>query len=78
MKLFVSFSYLVTAAIILHLFYSKIGINLFSLFLLLFFFSLIFQLFGFNKLKPKKCLNMFKLNNYSGLLLFISILSIKI
>ena len=77
-KLFVSISYLITVLIIVFLFKNIIGFNILSLLLILFTSSLVYQLIKFNELKPKTCLSMFKLNNYSGLLLFLSILSINI
>jgi len=77
-KLFVSISYLITSFIILFLFKSYIGFNNFSLFLFLFVTSLIYQIFKFNKDHPKTCLEMFKFNNYTGILLFLSIFSIEL
>ena len=77
-KLFVSISYLITALTILYLFRGIIGLNILSFLLIFFILSLIYQLMKFNKLQPKTCLDMFKLNNFSGLLLFLSILSINI
>ena len=75
-KLFVGISYLITLVLIVCLFLGEIGKNLFSLLLLLFVISLILQLINFDKNNPKKCLSSFKLNNYSGLLLFLTILKI--
>ena len=77
-KLFVSISYLITIFMVLFLFRSYIGISVFSFFLFLFSFSLVYQIFKFNKRKPKICLDMFKFNNYTGLLLFLGIISINI
>ena len=76
-KLFVSVSYFVTISMILYLFQEFIGLNFFSLCLAFFILSLAYQLFRFNKYKPKTCLEAFKFNNYSGLLLFLSIVSIN-
>ena len=73
-KLFVGSCYLITCSLIVALFYNDLGINLSSLFILMFILSLIYQLKIFNMKSPKKCLKAFKLNNYSGLLFFISIL----
>ena len=75
-KLFVGISYLITLVLIVYLFLGEMGKNLFSLLLLLFAISLILQLINFDKNNPKKCLSSFKLNNYSGLLLFLTILKI--
>ena len=74
-KLFVSTSYFITIITILYLFNNFIGFNVFSYFLLLFIISLIFQLFLLKK--KNNYLKLFKLNNYSGLFLFLSIFSIR-
>ena len=76
-KLFVGISYLITIILIAYIFKDKIGINLFSILLFLFIITLFYQIFKFNKKKPKTCLKMFKLNNISGLTLLISLLLIK-
>ena len=76
-NLFVALTYLITVLILLYLFWSKIGVNYFSsIFLIFFVVTLIYQSINFNKENPASCLKMFKLNNYSGLLLFLSILVI--
>jgi 4-hydroxybenzoate polyprenyl transferase len=77
-KLFVSISYLITTLIIIYLFKNIVGFNFFSLLLIFFILSLVYQIISFNEYRPKTCLNMFKFNNLSGLLLFLSILSINI
>ena len=74
-KFFVCISYLITSALLIILFFEKIGINMFSFLLLLFVVSLIYQVINFNKNAPKTCLKTFKFNNYSGLLLFLSFLA---
>ena len=76
-KLFVGISYLITVILITYTFRDKIGINFFSILLFLFIITLFYQIFKFNKKKPKTCLKMFKLNNISGLILLISLLLIK-
>ncbi|MDC1212286.1 4-hydroxybenzoate octaprenyltransferase [Pelagibacteraceae bacterium] len=70
-KLFVFISYLIFTLIILYLFRNIIGQNIFSIFLSLFILSLIYQLLKFKQ--NKNYLNIFKLNNYTGLFLFLSI-----
>ena len=75
-KLFVTISYLLASLTLTYLFFEKFGKNLFSLFLLFFFMSLTLQIINFKEKIPRTCLNSFKLNNYSGLLLFVSILTI--
>ncbi|MDA8771323.1 4-hydroxybenzoate octaprenyltransferase [Candidatus Pelagibacter bacterium] len=74
-KLFVSIAYFLAAIILIYLFNEKIKINLSYFFILLFILSLVFQIFKFNKNKPVSCLETFKLNNYSGLFLFLGIYS---
>ena len=73
-KLFVSICYILTCLLILTLFYKVIDVNLKTLLLFMFFFSLFYQIKIFNKKKPLTCLKAFKMNNFSGLLLFLSIL----
>ncbi len=75
-KLFVCISYLITSIILIYLFLEKIGSNMFSILFLLFIVSLFYQIAKFNKDNPKTCLTSFKLNNYSGFLLFFSFLTI--
>ena len=76
-KLFVAFSYITNFMLISYLFKDNLGMNIFSIILLFFMLSLIYQLLKFDKKKPIECLKMFKLNNFSGLLLFLGILSIN-
>ncbi len=49
------------------------GINLTTLFFIIFTMTLIYQLKIFKKDNPAKCLAAFKFNNFSGLILFLSI-----
>jgi len=72
-KLFVILNYLITSLLIILLFKEKIGLNLSSVFIIIFIFSLIYQINTFDKNNAKKCLNCFKFNNYSGLMLFFAI-----
>ena len=74
-KIFVSANYFLTFIILMYIFYNKIGINFATLTLCLFFLSLVFQIKKFNKNNPYSCLAAFKVNNISGLILFIAILS---
>ena len=73
-KLFIFFSYSITSFLIFYLFKGLLGINFFSFLILLFFLSLIAQIIIFDKQNSVSCLRSFKLNNYSGLILFITIL----
>ena len=50
----------------------------FSVFLFLFILSLIYQVFKFKRHRPKNYLNIFKFNNYTGVLLFLSIFFINL
>ena len=72
-KLFVSSCYLLTFSLIAYLFKESMGFNIFTLFLFMFFLSLIYQLKIFKKDDPNSCLKAFKTNNLSGLLIFLSI-----
>ena len=73
-KLFVSLCYLISSILMISLFYGKININYSSIFILIFFLTLLYQIIIFNRKEPKKCLRAFKLNNLSGLVLFFGIL----
>ncbi|MDC3104405.1 4-hydroxybenzoate octaprenyltransferase [Candidatus Pelagibacter bacterium] len=75
-KLFVGMNYLLTSTILLYLFKDQINLNLFLIIFSLFCLSLIYQIRIFNPHKPETCLKAFKLNNLSGLILFLGILSI--
>ena len=77
-KLFLSSVYIIVILLNLYLFKSYLGLNIFSLIFLLFCSTLLYQLLKFNKNKSKKYLNLFKINNYSGLLLFLGIFTINI
>ena len=73
MKLFVGVCYLLSFSLLTWLFYKKIGFNLFSFLFLIFVLTLLYQLKFFNKNSASSCLKNFKLNNLSGLSLFLSI-----
>ena len=72
-KLFLFFSYFISSILILYLFKDYIGVNFHTVFLVLFIISLIYQILKFDKKKNDNYLKLFKFNNYSGLLLFLSI-----
>ena len=76
-NLFLTISYLIVIILNLYLFKDFLGLNIFSIFLLLFCLSLIYQIIKFDKKKTDNYLNLFKLNNFSGLLLFIGIFSLS-
>ena len=75
-KFFVGSCYFLSALMLSFLFLEFIGINFFTLFLLVFFLSLFYQLKTFRKEKQESCLMAFRINNLSGLILFLSIYSI--
>ena len=77
-KLFVSISYLMSIAIMLYLFQNFLGLNFFTFFLITFILSLFYQLIKLKKNKSENYLRLFKLNNYTGLLLFLGIYSINL
>ena len=72
-KQFVTISYFITILALITLFYDSIQLDVSNLFIFLFISSLIYQIIIFKKNKPASCLQSFKLNNYSGLFLFLGI-----
>ena len=76
-KLFVSSTYFFSIILAIFFFMKNIGFNLSTLFLFSFVLSLIYQIFKFKKTKAATCLQAFKLNNLSGLIMFTSILLIN-
>ena len=77
-KFFVGISYFLTSLILIYLFKDMLGLNIFTTILIFFILSLVYQVNKFNKDKPKDCLDAFKFNNISGLLLFLNIYSINL
>ena len=75
MKMFISFCYFFTFIGLFYLFSKSIGLNIFTILFIIFILSLIYQVYKLKISKPEISLKLFKLNNYSGLLLFLSILS---
>ena len=73
-KLFVGLCYLITFLLLIFLFGKDIGFNFESIILIMFFLSLVFQIKIFKQSSPLDCLRAFKLNNFSGLLMFLAIL----
>ena len=76
-KKFVSLCYLISSISIIFLFSYSMSVNIQTLLMLFFIFSLIYQIIIFDKTKPKICLKAFKTNNLSGLILFLAILSLS-
>ncbi len=76
--LFVSLSYFIFVFLIFFLFKNFLGNNLFTLILIMFSLSLFYQLLLLKNRKSDNYLKLFKLNNYTGLLLFLGIFSINL
>ena len=76
-KLFLFTTYFISIILILYVFKKYIGLNIFSIFFLLYVLSLLYQIINFKTKQNDSLLNLFKLNNYSGLLLFLGILFIN-
>ncbi len=76
-KTFVTISYLLTLFTLIFVFKDFLGVNIFSFLILMFFLSLLFQIMKFKKSNSKSCLEAFKFNNISGLLLFFAIITIN-
>ena len=74
LKVFVFVCYLIAILLIIYLFNKDIGLNLSTFFILMFILSLIYQIKIFSRDNHFNCLKAFKLNNYSGFFMFLSIL----
>ncbi|MBD1146975.1 4-hydroxybenzoate octaprenyltransferase [Pelagibacterales bacterium SAG-MED28] len=77
-KLFISICYSISIVLLIYLFREFLERPIFTLMFIFFILSLIYQLFLFKKNNTKNYLRIFKFNNYTGLLLFISIFSINL
>ena len=77
-RLFVSITYLIFVILVIYLFKDSIGTNFFTFFLTMFILTLILQLLKFKRNNFENCLKLFKLNNLTGLLLFLGIYTISI
>ena len=73
MKSFVFACYFLSVALSGFFLINNFGINLTTLFFIIFIMTLIYQLKIFKKDNPAKCLAAFKFNNFSGLILLLSI-----
>ena len=71
-KFFVGICYLITFLLIIFIFKNNIGVNFSSFFIFMFSLSLIYQIKIFND-NPVNCLKAFKINNFSGIFMFITI-----
>ena len=76
-KFFVSFCYFVSSTLIIFLFYDKFSFNKSSLLMVVYIFSLMYQIIRFKENNSKRCLKNFKINNFSGLFLFFGIFLIN-
>ena len=72
-KLFLTFVYSIVIFLNIYLFKDFLGLNIFSVFFAFFCLSLLYQLLKFDRKKTNNCLTLFKFNNYTGMLLFLSI-----
>ena len=70
LNLFVGICYSVSSAFMFFVFIN-LGINYFLIFLIIFMFSLFYQIKIYDVNKPHMCLKAFKLNNLSGSLIFL-------
>ncbi len=77
-KLFILTTYSISITLILYIFKNEIGINFFTFFVTIFLISLFYQILAFKKNKTENYIKLFKSNNYSGLILFLGILSTNI
>ena len=73
LKIFVTISYIITTVALVYLFHNSFEFNIATFFIFFFILSLFYQIFYFKKDNPETCLESFKLNNYSGLFLFLGI-----
>ena len=78
LKLFVGTCYAINIILITYLFYVTGNFKYSIFFIFMYFLTLMYQLKIFSKNNPKKCLDAFKLNNFSGLILFASIILINL
>ena len=74
LKLFVGTCYAINIILITYLFYVTGNFKYSIFFVFMYFLTLMYQLKIFSKDRPQKCLDAFKLNNFSGLILFASII----
>ena len=73
-KLFVTACYLITFLIMIYVFKQNIGNNLSTLFIIMFFITLAYQIKIFSVKKTMNCLKAFKSNNFAGVFIFLSII----
>ena len=76
-KIFVSFCYFTNITLVVYLFYNKFNFNYFSLLTMFYVLSLFYQIINFKKDNQNQCLKIFKINNFTGFLLFFGIFLIN-
>ena len=76
-KQFVSINYLLSSLLIIYLIKNELGFNFLTFFMVIFILSLVYQIQIFDKTNPRSCFKAFKLNNFSGLNMFLVILSLN-
>ena len=72
LKLFVGCCYLINIFLLIWIFRDEFGFNFFLIFMLFYIFSLFYQVLIFKKDNSLSCLKAFKINNLSGLFLFLA------
>ena len=77
-KQFVSINYLLSSLLIIYLIKNEIGFNFLTFFMLIFILTKIYQIQIFDRTNPRSCFKAFKLNNFSGLNMFLGILTLSI
>ena len=77
-KQFVSINYLLSSLLIIYLIKNELGFNFLTFFMVIFILSLVYQIQIFDKTNPQSCLKAFKSNDFSGLSMFLGILSLNI
>ena len=77
-SLFVTSSYLITIILLFYIFKNYFGNNTFTFFIIAFTIILAYQIIELKKNKSENYLRLFKINNYAGLFLFLSIYSINL
>ena len=78
LKKFVFLCYIISFLIILIFFYFNMNSVYFLFPLLGFFATLFYQIYIFDKRKPKTCMQAFKVNNFSGFYLFLTFLTFSL
>ena len=77
-KLFVSICYLLTTIILICLFFPKMKFDFTLMIFLFFILTFVYQIKIFKKNNPHSCLKAFKVNNISGVLLFLYIFLLQL